>query len=420
MSFLWFLLDVSAMLTVEFGKYIFFGNYRETMKTIIFKLSKKNILYVKFFQAIAMNHFLLDNVLNEEIIKYTDNVPFSEEDIDYETMDVLSKMLNASIDVSRPINAGTISLVYIVDTENDIGLGNKVVIKIKRKNIEARLSEATEKIRVFGYLCSFVPFLNRMHLPDVIKKNVESLNAQLNFEQEVFNMQETKEVCRHMDYIRVPNVVNYITKEYKNVIVMEYLEGRNIANVDKSEYEVFGKMIIKYAFASFVYGIVHGDLHGGNILFMDNQIGIIDFGLITRIHPGVRDNMSNLIPELFSKSGAYLAEKIFVNFVDHDKVFQSLDQEEVKKMCEIGGGLIDDFRDKKKSFYESVSEIIIYLNTCIQKKGGKINDDYAKLQWAFVMTHGLSLHLFEENYIKCMNDVMNELFHYDVFENRTV
>ena len=84
-------------------------------------------------------------------------------------------------------------------------------------------------------------------------------------------------------------------------------------------------------------------------------------------------------------------------------------------MCELGGKLIDEFKEHKKSFYESVSEIILYLNKCIEKKNGKINDDYAKLQIAFAMTHWLSLELFKDNYINCMNEVMNELFHYNVF-----
>ena len=86
-------------------------------------------------------------------------------------------------------------------------------------------------------------------------------------------------------------------------------------------------------------------------------------------------------------------------------------------MCELGGTLIDDFKARKKSFYESVSEIILYLNRCIEKKNGKINDEYARLQVAFAMTHGLSLELFSENYIACMDEVMNELFHYDIFSD---
>jgi hypothetical protein len=109
-----------------------------------------------------------------------------------------------------------------------------------------------------------------------------------------------------------------------------------------------------------------------------------------------------------------------VNLVEHDENFRKADPEEVDFMCIRGGELIDEFRDKKKSFHEAVTELYLYLNNCIQKKNGRINDDYARLQIAFAMTHGLSLHLFHDNYISCMNDVMNELFHYDIFDSRVL
>jgi predicted unusual protein kinase regulating ubiquinone biosynthesis (AarF/ABC1/UbiB family) len=262
-----------------------------------------------------------------------------------------------------------------------------------------------------------------MHLPTVLEKLTANLNDQLDFQREVDNINETNEACKPMSYVRVPSVSSEFTKRF-GVIVMEYLEGIPITKVGKYHYEMYGKMIIKYAFASFYHGIIHGDLHSGNILFMEEQedvdiweykIGIIDFGLMVRLKEEIRTNIGNVFPDLFTKSGAYLAKKIFVNLVEHDEYFHSVSEAEIDEMCEIGGKLIDEFKEHKKSFFESVSEIIIYLNKCIEKKNGKINDDYAKLQVAFAMTHGLSIELFNDNYVSCMNEVMNELFHYNIF-----
>lgn len=423
-----FFLEIGWLFLTEGAKYLLHRSYTKSVKRLVYDLTRKNILYTKIFQSVALNHYLVDTTINEEIVKYTDSVPYTEEDIDYELFSQLQEYLDIDLnDLPAPINAGMISLVYKLSLNDQykehpekLGLpSSEVIVKIKRKNIVNRLSDGIEKVRFFGWLCSFIPLLNLLHIPTIIEKLTASLNDQLDFRSEIQNMMETKKVCAPMDYVRIPSVAEEITKHY-DVIVMEYLNGTSISKVPRENYEMYGKMIIKYAFASFVHGIVHGDLHSGNILFLDKQIGIIDFGLMTRIKEEIKTNIANIFPDIFSKSGEYLAKKIFVNLVDHDENFQALDEKEVDEMCAMGGTLIEEFRDNKKSFYESVSEIILFLNNCIQKKKGKINDDYAKLQVAFAMTHGLSIHLFNDNYITCMNDVMNELFHYDLFINKNI
>lgn len=418
-----FFFEIGGLFLMEGVFFLFHQKYPIFVKNVVYKLTKKNVLYTKIFQSVALNKYFVDDVINEEILKYTDSVPYSDEDIDYEALYILKNYLDIDLyDIPKPINAGMISLVYKMslnkhfrDDHERLGLPSpEVIVKIKRKNIVSNLSDGMSKVKFFGWMCSFIPLLNLLHIPTIIDKLVDSLNEQLDFKNEVKNMLETKKVFAPMDYIRIPAASEEIVKNC-DVIVMEYLNGTSIKNIPKEEYEIYGKMIIKYAFASFIHGIVHGDLHSGNILFMRDQIGIIDFGLMTKIKEEITLNIANIFPEIFSKSGQHLAKKIFVNLVEHDENFQSLDEKDIDEMCAIGGVLIEDFRNNKKTFCESVSEIILFLNKCIQSKKGKINEDYAKLQVAFAMTHGLSIHLFNDNYISCMNDVMNELFHYNLF-----
>ena len=417
MGNLFFFCKIGLIFVTEGVKYVINHDYPQTIKNIAKSLANENILYTKMFQSIALNHYLVDNVINNEILKYTDSVPYTEEDIDYEIFEKLQEYLDIDLEnIPQPINSGMISLVYKMKLNEEYkteSSGSHAIVKIKRKNIELRLYDGINKLRFFGWMCSFVPFLRMMNIPIILEKMCANLNDQLDFQKEINNINETREACKHMNYIRVPTVFMKVN----SAIIMEYLEGVPITKVKKSDYEMYGKMIIKYAFASFFHGIAHGDLHSGNILFMDSQIGIIDFGLMVRLDENVKKNISNVFPDLFTKSGAYLAKKIFVNLVEHDDFFHSVSEKEIDEMCELGGKLIDDFKEHKKSFYESVSEIILYLNKCIEKKNGNINDDYAKLQIAFAMTHGLSLELFKDNYINCMNEVMNELFHYNVFVN---
>jgi predicted unusual protein kinase regulating ubiquinone biosynthesis (AarF/ABC1/UbiB family) len=419
-----FLCNLGIIIAKEGLSFLIFRNYPQMIKNIASSLSKQNVLYTKLFQSIALNHYLVDNVINNEILKYTDSVPFSEEDVDYELFEKLKDYFDFT-EIPKPINSGMISLVYkmrLNATQNITDLANEVIVKIKRKNIDKKINEGIKRVKFFGWLGSFIPLFKTMHFPTILEKLIANLNDQLDFQKEANNINETREACKPMSYVRVPVVYMEFTEKF-DIIVMEYLHGIPITKVRKNDYEMYGKMIIKYAFASFYHGIVHGDLHSGNILFMEEfkegahefKIGIIDFGLMVRLKEDIKTNISNVFPDLFTKPGAYLAKKIFVNLVEHDDYFHSVSEKEIDDMCEIGGKLIDDFKARKKSFFESVSEIIFYLNTCIEKKNGKINDDYAKLQIAFAMTHGLSIELFNDNYVACMDEVMNELFHYNVF-----
>ena len=312
------ILQVGFIFFVEGVKYLIHWDYPQTVKNVASSLAKKNILYTKIFQSVALNHYLVDNVINNEILKYTDSVPFTEEDIDHYAIEKLKEYLDFD---PQPINSGMISLVYKMKIKDkyspsELGLLNpNVIVKIKRRNIEKKLNDAIAKVRVFGWVCSFIPFLRLMHIPVILDKLTSSLNEQLDFQQEIKNIKEASKACEPMSYIKIPLVANISSD---NVIVMEYLNGTSITKVDKKLYETYGKMIIKYAFSSFFNNIMHGDLHSGNILFLQEdgfKIGIIDFGLMVRLDTEIIKNISNIFPDFFTKPGSYLAKKIFVYLV---------------------------------------------------------------------------------------------------------
>ena len=57
-----------------------------------------------------------------------------------------------------------------------------------------------------------------------------------------------------------------------------------------------------------------------------------------------------------------------------------------------------------------------YLNeNNLKQYGLKINDDFIKIQMGIAMAHGVSLSLCKNNYMDVANNVLNELFHTDLF-----
>ena len=138
-----FLFQICSIFMVETIKYNLFGT--NIIKNIAYKLAKVNILCVKIFQAISLN---IDKSINDELIKYTDHVPYSfYEDIDFDTLIDITSQEGLYIDIDKPIASGMISIVYkaLLQKPEENGLQYKI-IKIKRKNIEQKLDESIKRL----------------------------------------------------------------------------------------------------------------------------------------------------------------------------------------------------------------------------------------------------------------------------------
>ena len=115
MSFLknvFFLTQVSCDIIYETTRYYLYGDLNNCIERLSDKLCKKNILYIKIFQACALNNNIFSDEINNKLIKFTDNAPWSEADIDMDTLcrfETLNNIIIENKDV--PLKSGMISLI---------------------------------------------------------------------------------------------------------------------------------------------------------------------------------------------------------------------------------------------------------------------------------------------------------------------
>ena len=65
------------------------------------------------------------------------------------------------------------------------------------------------------------------------------------------------------------------------------------------------RMLFKQCFED---GFFHGDLHPGNLLILeDSRIGLIDFGLVGRLSPSMRETMADLLLHVTTKNNEGVA-----------------------------------------------------------------------------------------------------------------
>ena len=81
-----FLFNAFIIIFTELLIYAIFRNKLLFIDRITKKLANINILYVKIFQAFALNNSLIDTEINNMLLKFTDNAPWTTRDIDYDTL----------------------------------------------------------------------------------------------------------------------------------------------------------------------------------------------------------------------------------------------------------------------------------------------------------------------------------------------
>ena len=409
--------------------YCFYKDLKYFVTRISHRLASINILYVKIFQAIASNNSLIDDKINNELLKFTDNAPWSYSDINYHDIIEFTNDYNLSLEsgFENPINSGMISLVfkaYKRDTNEDL------IIKMKRNNIENKLNDAIQNLQTFMFFLSFFPVINKYQIANVVNKNIDIIKHQTNFLEEVDNIIKIKNNCKNLKYVQIPNVYKEVTEKYPNIILMEYINGVKINDIKEEDYEGFAKQVMKFGFVTtVVHGITHGDLHGGNILFIKDEnndkykykIGVIDFGIIYQLDNNFKDLLFDIFTTMLENPPRETAIKIIESgLIDPPNIIKQIPQKHYENIIDFTIEIIKEtIKTSKKAnqlqIYKFLYKLKDYLNNYeLANLGIRPSDNFVKIQLVLAMSHGVTLTLCKNDFFSLADKVINELFHTNI------
>jgi len=421
-----FLLNAFFIFGSEMMLYSVFRDYSSFIDRLSMRLASINILYVKIFQAFALNNSLIDDKTNNKLLKFTDNAPWDYSDVDLYQLIEMSDKYNIRLPYvyEKPINSGMISLVFVGYEKNDSN--KQVIIKMKRKNIQEKLDDAIDNLLFSMYILSFIPIINKYQLSEVVNKNVEIIKHQTNFLEEIDNMDKIRENCKNLKYVKVPIADRKVTEEYPNIILMERIDGFKINQIKEEDYKPFAKLVVKFGLVTtLLHGVTHGDLHGGNILFIkDNndqkyphKIGVIDFGIIYDVGSQYKGLLFDVFTQMFDVTPRESAEKILNSeILEPPGILQKIPTEDYNNIVTCLAEILDETINASKKanqlqIYRFVSKFKQYLSKDeLANIGIRPSDDFVKSQLALAMAHGVTLTLCKDDYITIMDEVINELF----------
>ena len=109
-----FIFKAFYIISSELIKYAIFRDFSICIDNLANRLAAINILYVKMFQAIALNNSLIDEKTNNKLLKFTDNAPWSKADISVKELIEIGYKYDVIFKdgYEKPINSGMISIVF--------------------------------------------------------------------------------------------------------------------------------------------------------------------------------------------------------------------------------------------------------------------------------------------------------------------
>uniref|UniRef100_A0A6C0CCZ4 ABC1 atypical kinase-like domain-containing protein n=1 Tax=viral metagenome TaxID=1070528 RepID=A0A6C0CCZ4_9ZZZZ len=259
------------------------------IKALCTKLEKLNSVYIKIFQSLALNEDLLYDDEKDYLINYCDNVPYSNDCIDYKLLSDLHETYKISVLSAIPINSGIVGLVFDgYDSSN-----TKVVVKMLKRNIINELRDLFDDLLYISYICKLIPYINSFNITKLVLDNKELMLQQIDFMKEAYALERFAEKYKNNKEYRFPKVYKNITQRYNEVLVMENIKGltlKSLETMDDAVKEEFAYIYLKFGILGILnYSAIHCDLHCGNVFFYINectndytpkyQMGVIDFGL---------------------------------------------------------------------------------------------------------------------------------------------
>ena len=244
-----------------------------------------------------------------------------------------------SIDI-EPIGSASIAQVHraVLRSNNKL-----VVIKVKRPGIEKILYTDIELFKKAVNLLHLNRIIKVMDLNEVLDQIYETTKEETDFKIETSHMIKFYKLHQFDKSISCPYVYENLCND--NIIVMDYIEGIKINDIDAlkaNNYKldvIANKLSDNYIKQAITYGLFHADPHPDNIIISKSNIVYIDFGMMGKLTDKNRELLKKCIRAIVFKDYREVS-RILVNMSTKlDEIDYELLSSDVAKILEEFGDL---------------------------------------------------------------------------------
>ncbi|MFO1418700.1 MAG: AarF/UbiB family protein [Methylotetracoccus sp.] len=205
----------------------------------------------------------------------------------------------------KPLAAGTIAQVH----RATLAGGRRVVVKVQRPNARREIEQDLALLEVFAERISARPALQKViDMQTVFEHLSNSLHRELDFRQEAGNIERMREVLVGYDRLDVPAVHRDLSTS--RLLVMEEIQGVPINQApDSPERKAAARQLLEsYYKQIMVDGFFHADPHPGNLMWWNERIYFLDFGMVGSVSPDIREHLTLLLMSFWQGDAEFLSE----------------------------------------------------------------------------------------------------------------
>jgi ubiquinone biosynthesis protein len=381
----------------SFYNFLFTFDKNRLLIDFVETLSKDNIFYIKIFQGIGSNTNIFNEKQSEYLKKFLDKVPYKISELYDELNEELNKVgekneeLKIDLDTLEIINSGIIGIVYKAKMNN-----KTIVIKVIKNNIRKKIYDALNEYEKIIKVLKYFSLFKFYYIDDIFYSNKELLLKQLDFILEIENMKIFYENNKHTDYIEIPYVYEEFTKNNNKIIVMDYLDGKKLNEIEEEDKDNYLEQLVNFSFKSILFNrTFHCDLHPGNIIFLDNpkRLGIIDYGIIGEITKEEQENIYKFFNEIFKNKNYKEGSKILINTcskVINDDTYVKYNEDTIQKLAELTNNLVNDKINLDANF-------IYKVNKVLYKENLKLAEFFCKIELSFGISDSVCKQLLKNS-----------------------
>jgi ubiquinone biosynthesis protein len=248
--------------------------------------------YIKLAQIISSGEGLFPEELVAECKKCRDQVPAEPFSV---VRRVVEEELGASLESvfssfdTTPLAAASIAQVHAATLHT----GEEVVVKVQRPSVGELVHR---DLRVMAWLAPFlvgrIPIAALANPPALVELFAETITEELDFRLEAENMLDVARIFAEVGQRGYVVPRPHPTLVTPRILVMERVRGFAFDDVvGMKDAGVDTEEVIRIGMKGFMegamlFGVFHGDLHGGNLMVLpDGRVALLDFGITARFSP---------------------------------------------------------------------------------------------------------------------------------------
>lgn len=276
-------------------------------------LEKLGPAFIKLGQLLSTRADLLPQPYLDALARLQDQI----EPIEYKEVEkIVSSELGVRISKAFtefetvPVAAASLAQVHQATLRD----GTLVAVKVQRPDVRERVVGDLEALtEVAQFLDQHTELGKRYDFGNVLLELKRSLLRELDFKLEASNLIAFAENLKEFDRIILPDPIDdFVTSR---VLTMTYISGKKITELsplrllEMETTELADQLFRAYLKQILIDGLFHADPHPGNVLITDDdQIGLIDLGMVGRALPNFQDKLLRLLLAISEGRGEEAAD----------------------------------------------------------------------------------------------------------------